>query len=131
MQLLFESPGGKMEAVAGVKIKAQPDGDEIPIELDTIPQTPGEYKVTLRAEKQPGELITTNNELSTFVTVLKGGVNVLYLEGRCASIRSTCSVARRCAGHRRSITCALISAIRTNARSISNKAFTPANTTCT
>ena len=30
---------------------------------------------------QPGELVTTNNELSTFVTVLKGGVNVLYLEG--------------------------------------------------
>ena len=25
--------------------------------------------------------MTTNNELSTFVTVLKGGVNVLYLEG--------------------------------------------------
>jgi uncharacterized membrane protein len=26
-------------------------------------------------------LVTTNNELSTFVTVLKGGINVLYLEG--------------------------------------------------
>jgi hypothetical protein len=30
---------------------------------------------------QPGELVTTNNSLSTFVTVLKGGVNVLYIEG--------------------------------------------------
>ena len=30
---------------------------------------------------QSGELVTTNNEASTFVTVLKGGVNVLYLEG--------------------------------------------------
>ncbi len=30
---------------------------------------------------QPGERITTNNELSTFVNVLDGGLNVLYLEG--------------------------------------------------
>ena len=30
---------------------------------------------------QPGELVTTNNQLSTFVNVLKGGLNVLYLEG--------------------------------------------------
>ncbi|MEN6338459.1 MAG: glutamine amidotransferase, partial [Phycisphaerales bacterium] len=29
----------------------------------------------------PGELVTTNNELSTFVNVLKGGLNVLYVEG--------------------------------------------------
>jgi uncharacterized membrane protein len=29
-------------------------------------------------------LITTNNEISTFVTVLKGGLNVLYLEGTLA-----------------------------------------------
>ena len=42
---------------------------------------PGEYKLTLEAVAQPGELVTTNNELSTFVNVLKGGLNVLYIEG--------------------------------------------------
>ena len=42
---------------------------------------PGEYKLTLEAVDQPGELVTTNNELSTFVNVLKGGLNVLYIEG--------------------------------------------------
>ena len=46
-----------------------------------MPQTPGEFKLTLRAAEQPGELVTTNNEMSTFVTVLAGGINVLYLEG--------------------------------------------------
>jgi hypothetical protein len=81
VQLLFESPAGKMQPVGGQELKSRQDGEAIPIDLQTIPQTPGEYKLTLRIPKQPGELVTTNNELSTFVTVLKGGVNVLYLEG--------------------------------------------------
>lgn len=81
VQLLFETPAGKMEPVGGEDIKARQNGETVPIELQTIPQAPGEYKLTLRAQKQPGELVTTNNEISTFVTVLKGGINVLYLEG--------------------------------------------------
>jgi uncharacterized membrane protein len=81
VQLLFESTGGKMEPVAVMELKPAQDGAAIPIELSTIPETPGEYKLTLRAKAQPGELVTTNNEMSTFVTVLKGGINVLYLEG--------------------------------------------------
>jgi hypothetical protein len=81
VQLLFESAGGKMEPVAGMELKARQDGESVPIELSTVPETPGEYKLSLRAKPQPGELVTTNNEMSTFVTVLKGGVNVLYLEG--------------------------------------------------
>ena len=46
-----------------------------------MPTTPGEYKLTLETPAQPGELVTTNNHLSTFVTVLAGGLKVLYLEG--------------------------------------------------
>ncbi len=79
--LLMETSAGKMEPVAGKELKAKADGEAEPVELTTAPQTPGEYKVTLRAKDQPGELVTTNNEMSTFVTVLKGGINVLYLEG--------------------------------------------------
>ena len=81
VQLLFESPSGEMETVAAVKIEARQQGEAIPINLSTVPQTPGEFKLTLQATKEPGELVTTNNQMSTFVTVLKGGVNVLYLEG--------------------------------------------------
>jgi uncharacterized membrane protein len=81
VQLLFENAAGKMEPVDGREFKAGQEGETIPIELHTIPQIPGEYKLTLRAQTQPGELVTTNNEMSTFVTVLKGGVNVLVLEG--------------------------------------------------
>lgn len=81
VQLLFEGAGGKMNPVAGQELKSPGGRQSVPIELSTIPQTPGEYKVTLRVPNQAGELVTTNNEMSTFVTVLKGGINVLYLEG--------------------------------------------------
>ena len=81
MQLLFESPTGKMNVVATQELHSAQDGATLPIEMSYVPETPGEYKLTVRAEKQPGEVVTTNNELSTFVTVLKGGLNVLYIEG--------------------------------------------------
>jgi uncharacterized membrane protein len=61
---------------------------------------PGEHKLTLEAVKQPGELVTTNNELSTFVNVLKGGLNVLYLEG---SPRPETRFIRRALGSSRDI----------------------------
>ena len=81
VQLLFEGPDGKMQSVASAELGSAQSGQSVPVELATVPQTPGEYKVTLKVPSQPGELVTTNNELSTFVTVLKGGINVLYLEG--------------------------------------------------
>lgn len=81
VELLMEDAAGKMRPVAGVELRAPAGGENLNVELNTVPQTPGEYKVTLRAAPQPGELVTTNNEMSTFVTVLKGGINVLYLEG--------------------------------------------------
>ena len=49
--------------------------------LTYTPQTPGEKQVTLKVAKQEGELVVSNNEISTFVTVLSGGLNVLFLQG--------------------------------------------------
>ena len=37
--------------------------------------------MTLRVEPQPGERDVTNNELSSFVKVFGGGLNVFYMEG--------------------------------------------------
>ncbi|HWA99382.1 MAG TPA: glutamine amidotransferase [Pirellulales bacterium] len=80
-QLLFETSPGVMTPVAAVPIQAKSDAERVPVELEYTPEIPGEFKVTLRVPEQSGELVTTNNEMSTFVTVLKGGLNVLYLEG--------------------------------------------------
>jgi uncharacterized membrane protein len=81
VRLLFETPSGKMQVVGNQDLQADSDGQSLPIEMSYVPQTPGEFKVTLEATTQPGELVTTNNQLSTFVTVLQGGLNVLYVEG--------------------------------------------------
>jgi hypothetical protein len=81
VRVLFETEPGKMEVVAEQKIRATADGQLLPVQLHYIPQVPGECKLTLEAAEQTGELVTTNNRLSTFINVLKGGLNVLYLEG--------------------------------------------------
>jgi hypothetical protein len=53
---------------------------------------PGEHKVTLAVseiEPKKGELVESNNEISTFVTVLKGGLRVQYLDGGVGSFEPT------------------------------------------
>ncbi|HET6882884.1 MAG TPA: glutamine amidotransferase [Pirellulales bacterium] len=84
VQLQVETSPGKMETVANKQIAAREDGERIAVELVYVPVVPGEIKVTVNVPPQPGELLTTNNEISTFVTVFKGGLNVLYLEGNLA-----------------------------------------------
>jgi uncharacterized membrane protein len=81
VQLLWETPDGKMEAVDTRTIKVVPRKQRYPVQLTHTPRQPGEYKVTLQVESPEGELVTTNNAQSTFVTVLKGGVNILQIAG--------------------------------------------------
>ena len=83
-QLLAETSPGKMEVVGAKQVAAKQDGERVPVTQEWTPETPGEFKISVRVPPQPGELVTTNNEISTFVTVLKGGLNVLYLEGNPA-----------------------------------------------
>lgn len=60
-----------------------PDGAEVmPVTgLKYVPETPGEKRLTLRIENQPGELVDSNNEVHTYLNVLKGGLKVLYIQG--------------------------------------------------
>ena len=81
VRVLFETAPDKMEVVAEQTVKADADGQLLSVQFTFVPQTPGEFKLTLEVPDQPGELVTTNNQLSTFVNVLKGGLNVLYIEG--------------------------------------------------
>jgi hypothetical protein len=80
VQLLWETPKG-MEAVDTVQVDTGVQGSSVPIALRYTPRKAGEYKVTVRVEPREGELVTSNNEVSTFVTVRAGGINVLYLVG--------------------------------------------------
>lgn len=81
LEIAAETSPGKMETVATSQITSRQDGEKMSVKQHYTPVVPGEIKVTARVPPQPGELLTTNNEISTFVSVIKGGLNVLYLEG--------------------------------------------------
>lgn len=68
--------------VATKKVRITQPNQVIPItDLKWIPDKAGETKLTLRIKPQEGELVPTNNEISTYVTVQSGGLNVLYVQG--------------------------------------------------
>jgi uncharacterized membrane protein len=47
-----------------------------------LPDTPGEKKLSLEAMPLPDELTPNNNEATTYVTLTKEGLSVLYIEGK-------------------------------------------------
>ncbi len=85
VQLLWEDAAGEMQIVDTQQIAIGSVVDNghrrIPVSLSYTPLEPGEFKVTVQIESPAGELATNNNSQSTFVTVMKGGINVLYLAG--------------------------------------------------
>lgn len=55
--------------------------NEITLTRDA-PETPDEYKLTLKVAKVEGEADESNNEASTYLQVTKEGISVLWVEGR-------------------------------------------------
>jgi hypothetical protein len=77
---LFEE--GKVEPVATAQFDAPENGQPYALgNMAYVPERPGEIRLTLKIVPQEGELTTTNNEIGTYITVLKGGLNVLYVQG--------------------------------------------------
>jgi Putative glutamine amidotransferase/von Willebrand factor type A domain len=68
--------------VATKSIKV-PEGAEViqVAGLKYIPDTPGEKRLKLKVKPMAGEQVLTNNEVSTYLDVLKGGLKVLYIQG--------------------------------------------------
>ena len=81
VKLLVEKPGGEVETVGPVNVVAREEQDQVAVELRYVPEQPGNYKLSVQAAEQPGELVTKNNQLSAFLRVLEGGLKILYLEG--------------------------------------------------
>lgn len=64
--------------------RVQVKNEQEPITINDfkwVPERAGETKLTFRVKPKEGELVRTNNEISTYVTVQSGGLNVLYLAG--------------------------------------------------
>lgn len=68
---------------AGPPRKVKPDQpqDVLPVEMSFIAQDPGEFKLKIEVVPLEGEPVVSNNSMTTFLTVLKGGVNVAYFDG--------------------------------------------------
>ena len=79
--LLAEDDTGGFEEVARTTVSTPGEVGEQPVRLEWTPRSLGERKLTLRVEPQDGEVVLTNNEMSTFVNVIDGGLRALYLEG--------------------------------------------------
>lgn len=68
--------------VAKTTVRATEPDQVLPVTgLKHVFPMPGEQKVSLRVEPLDGETLRANNEVGTYVEVLKGGLGVLYLQG--------------------------------------------------
>lgn len=79
LRLLYDG-----QPVATRSIQTPPSDGQIKVTLEYVPNLPGEHKVALEvqpADATKSELVRTNNSIASFVTVLKGGLRVLYLDG--------------------------------------------------
>ncbi len=79
VRLKVEDPEGDLEELGPLQLEAGRDSQQITAEFTYIPQQPGQYKLTLVADEQPGEMVVGNNQLSAFLNVLEGGIRVLLL----------------------------------------------------
>ncbi len=68
--------------VAKTTVKVKEGAESVQITgVKFVPQTPGEKLLTLKVTPKEGEMSVANNKMSTFVSVLSGGLNVLFLQG--------------------------------------------------
>lgn len=81
VELFIEDANGKRESIGKKVVRADEEGRQVETIFQYVPQQPGHYRLTMVAEAQPGELVTKNNQLSAYLTVLEGGLRVLYLDG--------------------------------------------------
>ncbi|MFM7519104.1 MAG: hypothetical protein ACKO9B_01395 [Planctomycetota bacterium] len=79
--LLAENDAGALEEVARTLVRPSARGTDEPVRLTWTPNGVGEKKIVLAVDPQEGEVVVSNNELTTFVDVIDGGLRVTYLEG--------------------------------------------------
>ncbi len=81
IELVLIDEKNEPQTIGRRTIQAEEDNKQVEVEFTYTPQTPGHFRLTLRAEKQPGERVIKNNQLDAYLTVLEGGLRVLYVDG--------------------------------------------------
>lgn len=81
LELVLLDANGKEERVASQTVTQGEADANIPFEFDYTPDKPGTYKIAVQVPPQAGEITTDNNALPAVLTVLDGGIRILYVEG--------------------------------------------------
>jgi uncharacterized membrane protein len=81
LELQLEDEQGQKQVIGKKTARAEEDGRQVEVEFTHTPQKPGNYRLHLVAAQQDGELVAKNNQMSAYLTVLEGGLRVLYLDG--------------------------------------------------
>lgn len=81
VRLLVEQSDGELAEVARRSVKPVENTTEESVRFDWKADSLGERKLVLEIDSVSGEVVLTNNTVSSFVNVVDGGLRVLYLEG--------------------------------------------------
>jgi uncharacterized membrane protein len=92
VRLTWIASDGTTTEVAERRVAATKSNQMTPLTIRLTAPPPGTYRLRVEAERQDGELVTTNNVQTAFVDVREGGGRILYLEG---SLRNEQMLLRR------------------------------------
>jgi hypothetical protein len=81
VRLMVENAEGVLEEASRTVVRGGGAAVEEVVRLNWSPDEAGERKVALEIEPLEGETVITNNQVSSFVNVIDGGLQVLYVEG--------------------------------------------------
>ena len=78
----IEGPNGVQRQTLGpIPVVSTADDSVVDFAFAYTPQEPGSYRLNVTAAQQEGELVTSNNQMTAYLTALDGGIRILYLEG--------------------------------------------------
>ena len=80
-----QSEDGNVKTLGPMSITPTSNSAYASASFRLIPDEPGQYKLAMRMDEQPGELVVDNNRLTSFLTVLEHGVRVLFVHGNIVS----------------------------------------------
>lgn len=73
-------PGKMRVAAPPAKIRATRSQEVLPVEFNFVADEPGEFRLTVEVVPLEGEALTVNNQQTTYISVLKGGVSVALFD---------------------------------------------------
>ena len=82
VELFAEGPDGRDVRVASQTIKVKEGVEAVTLkDLKWVPTAARETRLTLKVLPKEGEIVKSNNEMTTYVNVKKGGLSALYIAG--------------------------------------------------